>query len=61
VIWTLGYNRPLGARDSIDFSWRRAQSTSLQPPVAAGITLGGGIGTPRYTTNQYSIVYLMRF
>jgi hypothetical protein len=61
VLWTLGYNRPLGARDAIDFSWRRAQSTSLQPPVAAGTTLGSDIGTPRYTTNQYSIVYLIRF
>jgi uncharacterized protein YhjY with autotransporter beta-barrel domain len=61
VIWTLGYNRPLGPRDSIDISWRRAQSTSLQPPLAGGIALGGRIGTPRYTTNQYSIVYLMRF
>ena len=60
VIWTLGYNLPLGTRDSLDVSWRRAESTSLQPPVAGGTGLGSN-GAPRYTANQYSLVYLMRF
>ena len=59
VIWTLGYNLPLGSRDALDFSWRRAEATSLQSPVA-GTGFGSG-GTPRYTVNQYSLVYLMRF
>ena len=59
VVWTLGYNLPLGARDALDFSWRRAEATSLQPPVS-GTGLGAS-GTPRYTVNQYSLVYLMRF
>lgn len=60
VIWTLGYNVPLGSRDALDFSWRRAESTSRQPAIAAGTGLGSA-GTPRYTANQYSLVYLMRF
>ena len=60
VIWTLGYNLPLGPRDALDFSWRRADSTSLQSPVAGGSGLGSA-GTPRYTVDQLSLVYLMRF
>jgi outer membrane autotransporter protein len=53
-IGTLGYNRPLGPRDAIDFSWRRAQSTpSIKPPTVQG--------TYHYDVNQYSITYLMRF
>ena len=57
VLWTLGYNLPLGARDSIDFSVRHARST---PTGAIPATAYSGGGT-RYTANQYSIAYLMRF
>jgi uncharacterized protein YhjY with autotransporter beta-barrel domain len=53
VLWTLGYNLPLGARDSLDFSGRHVQST----PTASG----ANGGSPRYTANQYSLAYLMRF
>ena len=60
LLWTLGYNLPLGMRDALDFSWRRAESTSLQPPVTGGTGLGSS-GRPRYTANQLSLVYLMRF
>lgn len=52
---TIGYNRPLGARDAIDFSWRRVQSTPLDRPSWAVP------GAWRYIDNQYSIIYLMRF
>jgi uncharacterized protein YhjY with autotransporter beta-barrel domain len=52
---TLGYNFPLGPRDSIDFSWRRVQSTPTQRP---GFDAPGSL---RYIDNLYSIVYLMRF
>ena len=55
LLGTLGYNRPLGPRDSIDFSWRRVHSTPLTKPDFA---LSGPF---RYEANQYSIVYLMRF
>ena len=60
VIWSLGFNHPLGARDSIDFSWRRAESTPEAPAGGVG-TYGGGGGLPRYKVNQFSIVYLVRF
>lgn len=56
-IGTLGYNWPLGARDSIDFSLRHARATPSE-------TLGGGTysgGTPRYTANQVFAAYLTRF
>jgi hypothetical protein len=52
VLWTLGYNRRLGPNDSIDLWWRRADST----PTATG-----PLGTSRYSANQYSIAYLIRF
>jgi hypothetical protein len=52
VLWTLGYNRRLGPNDSIDLWWRRAEST----PTATG-----PLGTSRYSANQYSISYLIRF
>ncbi|HSH06634.1 MAG TPA: autotransporter domain-containing protein [Burkholderiales bacterium] len=74
VLWTLGYNWPLGPRDSIDFSWRNVRSTATQQPSAApggvyagppsyyGVTLAPGTGgTQRYRVNQFSLVYLMRF
>jgi uncharacterized protein YhjY with autotransporter beta-barrel domain len=52
LIGTLGYNRPLGPRDSIDFSYRRVQTTPLTRPES---------GPSSYNVNQYSILYLMRF
>ena len=55
LIGTVGYNRPLGPRDSIDFSWRHARSTPLSRP---DFSVSGPF---RYDANQYSIVYLMRF
>lgn len=55
VLGTFGYNRPLGARDAIDFSIRRVQSTpSLKPDFDEG-------GRLRYIVNQYSLLYLLRF
>lgn len=52
---TLGYNLRIGARDSIDFSWRRARSTvSYVTPYWSNATLS-------YATNQYSAAYLKRF
>jgi uncharacterized protein YhjY with autotransporter beta-barrel domain len=55
VLGTLGWNYPLGPRDSLDFSWRRVQTTPTHRP-----SFDGG-GPLRYIDNQYSIVYLMRF
>jgi hypothetical protein len=56
VLWTLGYNRALGPDDSIDFSWRRAEST----PTSSGATgLYGPAGS--YRASQYWIAYLVRF
>jgi len=52
---TLGYNRPLGPRDALDISWRRAQVTPTRRPTFEVP------GSFRYIDNQYSIVYLMRF
>jgi hypothetical protein len=54
-ISTLGYNFPLGPRDSLDFSWRRAQAQPLGKPSF------DWSGSLRYIDNQYAIVYLMRF
>jgi uncharacterized protein YhjY with autotransporter beta-barrel domain len=55
VLGTFGYNRPLGARDAIDFSVRRVQSTpSAKPEFDEG-------GRLRYIVNQYSLLYLLRF
>jgi hypothetical protein len=48
-------NYPLGARDAIDLSWRRVQSTPVKRP-AFDFT-----GPRSYIDNQYSLVYLMRF
>lgn len=65
VLWTLGYNLPLGPRDAIDFSWRRARSTPTGLPnyaLAAGYGLAGTpTGPSSYTANQFSVSYLMRF
>ena len=55
VLGTVGYNRPLGPRDSLDFSYRRVQTDpSNKPSFDAG-------GPLKYIDNQYSIVYLLRF
>lgn len=54
-LWTLGYNLPLGPRDSLDFSLRRATSK----PTATLNPIYGSAS--KYTANQYSIAYLMRF
>lgn len=56
-ISTLGYNYPLGPRDSIDLSWRRADSK----PTYGGSGIYGYAGDARYTANQVTLVYLMRF
>jgi len=55
VLGTIGINHPLGARDSIDLSWRRVQSTPRKRPA------WDSPGALRYIDNQYSLVYLMRF
>lgn len=55
VIGTVGYNMSLGPRDSIDFSWRRAEARPLQSP---GFQVSGPF---RYVANQYAIIYLTRF
>ena len=52
VLGTLGYNRPLGPRDSIDFSYRRVRTKPLDAT---------GSGPSKYDVNQYFILYLMRF
>jgi hypothetical protein len=50
----MGYNLGLGACDSLDFSWRRVQSTpGLRPAWATSPS--------SYVTNQLSASYLMRF
>jgi uncharacterized protein YhjY with autotransporter beta-barrel domain len=54
VLSTLGYNLGFGERHSLDFSWRRVQSTpNFRPSFAT---------TPKdYIVDQYAIVYLIRF
>ncbi len=52
---TLGYNRAFGERHSIDVSWRRAQSTPLDP---SGY---GSASEVRYVVSQFSLAYLARF
>jgi uncharacterized protein with beta-barrel porin domain len=54
VLTTLGYNLGFGARDSLDLSWRRVQSTpSLRPSFATS--------PESYITNQIALTYLVRF
>ena len=54
LLTTLGYNLGLGPRDSLDFSWRRAESTPrLRPSFQTS--------TSSYVANQFSVVYLTRF
>ena len=58
LIWTLGYNWFLGQRDSIDISLRRVDSSPNDIPADGDYD---GSGSTSYTSNQFSIVYLMRF
>lgn len=55
TLWTLGYNWALGPRDSLDFSMRRAASKPTAPasPLYPAPS--------RYTANQFSVAYLVRF
>jgi len=57
-LWTLGYNWFLGPRDSIDFSWRGAESSPTDLPADGTYT---GTGSTSYSINQLSVAYLMRF
>ncbi|MDB5761252.1 MAG: hypothetical protein JWQ21_247 [Herminiimonas sp.] len=55
VFLTIGWNLPLGQKDSVDLSWRRVRSTpSLKPSFATAETI-------RYIDNQFSILYLTSF
>ena len=55
VLSTLGYNLKVGPLSAIDFSWRQARSSAnYVTPSLINATL-------KYVTNQYSVVYLMRF
>lgn len=55
VLFTLGYNWPFGPKDSLDFSWRRAQSKPVYRPGFATS------GPSSYVDNQFSIIYLLSF
>ena len=55
VLGTVGLNVPLGARDAVDLSFRRVQTT----PTLRGAFDDGG--RARYIVNQYSLLYLLRF
>ena len=54
ILTTLGYNKGLGPRDSLDIGWRRVESTpGLRPDW---------VTSPKsYISNQLSANYLMRF
>ena len=54
-IGTVGYNLPLGPRESIDISWRRVQATPTSRP---DFDVQGSL---RYVDNQYSVVFLKLF
>lgn len=54
TLWTLGYNLSLGAKDSMDFSWRRVESKPDKSPSFTAPEI-------RYIDNYYSISYLMAF
>lgn len=49
-IWTLGYNRPLGSRDSIDVAVMNIKSEASSRVTSVS-----------YSTRQYSLAYIMRF
>ena len=54
VLATLGYNLPLGAKSSLDLSWRRARSLPTD-----SLSLPGP--SPYYVDDQISLVYLLGF
>ena len=54
-VGTVGCNLALGARESIDISWRRAQAT---PSVRPAFDVQGSL---RYVDNQYSLFWLKAF
>jgi hypothetical protein len=54
VLSTVGYNLGFGERQSLDFSWRRAQTKPNERPSFV-------TSPARYIVDQYSIVYLIRF
>jgi len=56
ALYKLGYNLALGPRDSIDISWNRAQSKTSYVLLPSWNEC-----SVSYTTNQYSLVYLVRF
>jgi len=56
IVATLGYNRAFGSGQSLDLSWRRAQSSLAQSAVAPATKSDFS-----YTVNQYSLAYLVRF
>jgi len=56
VVATLGYNRAFSSGQSLDLSWRRAQSSLAQSAVAPATK-----SDFNYTVNQYSLAYLVRF
>jgi hypothetical protein len=56
IVATLGYNRGFGSGQSLDLSWRRAQSSLDQPAVAPASKSDFA-----YTVNQFSLAYLVRF
>lgn len=51
---TVGYNKPFGARHSLDLSWRWIQSTPRQSSQYYASDI-------RYNVNQVSLAYLVRF
>jgi hypothetical protein len=59
MIWTLGWHLPLGARDSLELSWRHARSSAMAPD--AGDHDHATAPAPRYRANQLSLAYLLRF
>jgi hypothetical protein len=56
VVATLGYNLAFSSGQSLDLSWRRAQSSLAQSAVAPATKSDFS-----YTVNQYSLAYLVRF
>ena len=54
LLGTIGLNYPLGARDSLDMSWRRVEGKAKKKLTFES-------GPLKYIDNQYSIMYLMRF
>ena len=56
IVATLGYNHAFGSGQSLDLSWRRAQSALAQSAVAPASKSDFA-----YTVNQYSLAYLVRF